>query len=51
MLEFLKVFAVVLLFVGPVGALVGLLPYPVLVVAALVLLGLAIHHHRNRSLT
>jgi uncharacterized membrane protein YphA (DoxX/SURF4 family) len=48
--QFLKLFAVVLLLVGPAGAVLGLLPYPVIVVAALALLGLAIYHHRNRSL-
>jgi hypothetical protein len=50
MIEFLKIFGVVLLFgVGTCG-ITGRLPQPVLVVAALGLLGIAIHHHRNRSL-
>jgi hypothetical protein len=48
--EFFKILGLVLLFgVGTCGV-TGMLPYPVLVVAALGLLGLAVYHHRNRSL-
>lgn len=49
-MEFLKFFGAVLLVAGPIGLVTGLLPYPVLVVVALVLLGVGIHYHRNRSL-
>jgi hypothetical protein len=48
--EFLKFFGVVLLFAGALCGVQGMIPYPIAVVAAVVLLGTAIHHHRNRSL-
>ena len=49
-MEFLKFFGVVLLFAGGSCGAMGLLPYPITVVAALIIVGVVIHHHRNRSL-
>jgi hypothetical protein len=49
-MEFLKIFGVVLLFAGAGCGIQGIIPWPIAVVAALGLLAVAIHAHRNRSL-
>jgi hypothetical protein len=47
--EFLRIFGVMALFAAGGRALMGMLPWELAAVAALVILGVAIHHHRNRS--
>ena len=49
-MEFLKLFGVVLLFACPMCTVQGMIPSPIGIGATVALLGLAIHHHRNRSL-
>jgi uncharacterized membrane protein YphA (DoxX/SURF4 family) len=48
--DFLKIFGVVLLFGGGLCTAQGMIPQPIAAVGAFALLGLAIYHHRNRSL-
>ncbi len=47
--EFARVYAVVLVVAAPC-ALAGMGPQEILGIGVLVLIGLAVYHHRNRSL-
>jgi hypothetical protein len=49
-MEFVKLYAAVLLLVGGGCAVTGLVPLPVAGIVAIALLAMALHQHRGRSL-